>query len=154
MSVNLASLEPQQLMAFKQSTQQELAHLQSSFDALIIAQNKYKDCINSVNMIEQNKGSEGDKEMLIPLTSSLYINGFNKNDKFKIDVGTGYFVEKDNVESITFFKKRIDKLTGDSAKLKTLITDKASLLQSIDTVIREKIIAANAQQTAAQGGNK
>lgn len=149
MSINLASLEPQQLMAFKQSTQQELVHLQSSYDALIIAQNKYKDCINSVKMIEQNKESKTDKEMLIPLTSSLYVPGFNNVDKFKIDIGTGYFVEKDSSESIEFFKRRIDKLTGDSSKLKALITDKASLLQSIDGVIREKIIAANAAQATA-----
>jgi prefoldin alpha subunit len=149
MSVNLASLEPQQLVAFKQSTQQELVHLQSSYDALVIAQNKYKDCINSVNMIEENKDSNDDKEMLIPLTSSLYVRGFNSIDKFKIDVGTGYFVEKDNTESIAFFKKRIDKLTGDSAKLKGLITEKVSLLQSIDSIIREKVIAANANKTAS-----
>lgn len=154
MSINLASLEPQQLMAFKQSTQQELVHLQSSYDALIIAQNKYKDCINSVKMIEQNKDSNTDKEMLIPLTSSLYIPGFNCVDKFKIDIGTGYFVEKDNKQSIEFFNRRIDKLTGDASKLKTLITDKASLLQSIDGVIREKIIAANKNTTTAAAPTK
>lgn len=151
MSVNLSNLEPQQLMAFKQSTQQELMHLQSSYDALILAQNKYKDCINSVKMIENNNNKSEDKEMFIPLTSSLYIRGNNKVDNFKIDIGTGYFVEKDKAESILFFNKRIDKLTGDSIKLKQLISDKLSLLQSIDGVIREKVSshAPPATKTAA-----
>lgn len=155
MSVNLASLEPQQLMAFKQNTQQELMHLQSSYDALLLAQSKYKDCINSVNLIEDNKNNQGDsesesdKEMFIPLTSSLYIRGKNQVENFKIDIGTGYFVEKNKEESITFFKKRIDKLSGDALKLKELITDKVGLMQSIDSVIREKIIASQAAQTAA-----
>lgn len=130
-------------MAFKQNAQQELLHLQSSYEALLVAKNKYHDCINSVKMIEQNQGSGPGGEMLIPLTSSLYVRGENKVDKFKIDIGTGYFVEKDTTEAVAFFKKRIDKLTGDSVKLKALITEKASLLQSIDTVIREKIAAAN-----------
>lgn len=148
MSVSLSSLDPQQLMGFKQSTNQELAHLQSSHDALVMAQNKYKDCIDSVKMIEQNKESVADKDMFIPLTSSLYVRGRNSVDKFKIDVGTGYFVEKDQAEAIAFFNKRIDKLSGDAIKLKQLITEKVSLLQAIDNTIREKIIAANASGAA------
>lgn len=148
MSVNLASLEPQQLMAFKQSTQQELIHLQSSYDALIVAQNKYKDCINSVKMIEQNgrDGSKVEKDMLIPLTSSLYVQGHNRVGNFKIDIGTGYFVEKDASEAGIFFNKRIEKLNGDAVKLKELVADKLSLMQSIDGVIRTKMAAAKPQE--------
>lgn len=151
MSVNLATLGPQQLMAFKQNTQQELIHLQSSYDALLLAQSKYKDCINSVNLIEDNKESEStDKEMFIPLTSSLYVRGKNQVENFKIDIGTGYFVEKNQEESISFFKKRIDKLNGDAVKLKALITEKVSLMQTIDAIIREKIIASQRAQQEAQ----
>lgn len=148
MSVSLENLEPQQLIAFKQSTQQELIHLQSSYDALLLAQNKYKDCINSVIMIEKNEKNNNDNDMLIPLTSSLYINGKNKVDKFKIDIGTGYFVEKNGKESIEFFNKRIEKLNGDSLKLKKLITDKVSLAQSIDGVIRNKIAKSKSSSTS------
>lgn len=157
MSVNLASLGPQQLMAFKQNTQQELMHLQSSYDALLLAQSKYKDCINSVNLIEENKNmdnkDDNDNEMFIPLTSSLYVRGQNKVDKFKIDIGTGYFVEKSKEESVTFFKKRIDKLNGDAIKLKSLITEKVSLMQTIDAIVREKIIASQkaSQQESVKG---
>lgn len=140
MSVNLSSLDPQQLMGFKQNTQQELLHLESSYDALILAQNKYRDCINSVKLIDKNHEESKDKEMLIPLTSSLYVKGTNNVENFKIDIGTGYFVEKNKEESIQFFNKRINKLNGDSSKLKTLINDKVSLLQSIDGIIRQKVI--------------
>lgn len=141
MSVNLASLEPQQLVAFKQSTQQELMHLQSSYDALVLAQNKYRDCISSVRLIEQQQQQKDNAngEMLIPLTSSLYVMGHNRVGKFKIDVGTGYFVEKDGREAVAFFTKRVDKLSGDALKLRRLVTDKMGLLQSIDSVLREKI---------------
>ncbi|GMM45704.1 Gim5 protein [Pichia kluyveri] len=145
MSVNLSSLEPQQLMAFKQNTNQELLHLESSYEALILATNKYKDCIKSVKEI--NNDSK-DNEMFIPLTSSLYIKGNNKVNKFKIDIGTGYFIEKDEDESIKFFNKRIEKLNGDSIKLNQLINEKANLLNSIDNIIREKVIAANANKAA------
>lgn len=153
MSVNLASLEPQQLVAFKQSTQQELVHLQSSYDALVLAQNKYRDCISSVRLIEQQQQQHKDNaagEMLIPLTSSLYVMGHNRVGKFKIDVGTGYFVEKDGPEAIAFFTKRVDKLSGDALKLRGLVADKMGLLQSIDSVLREKI----ASQTSSASASK
>lgn len=156
MSVSLSSLDPQQLMGFKQNTNQELAHLQSSYDALLMAQTKYRDCINSVKMIEQTKKAETDDDMFIPLTSSLYVRGRNSVDKFKIDVGTGYFVEKDQAEAISFFNKRIDKLSSDAVKLKQLIAEKVNLLQALDNTIKEKIIAANAsanRQGAATGAS-
>lgn len=153
MSVNLASLEPQQLVAFKQSTQQELVHLQSSYDALVLAQNKYRDCISSVRLIEQQQQQQHKDnaagEMLIPLTSSLYVMGHNRVGKFKIDVGTGYFVEKDGPEAIAFFTKRVDKLSGDALKLRGLVADKMGLLQSIDSVLREKIASQTSSSASA-----
>lgn len=151
MSVNLASLEPQQLVAFKQSTQQELVHLQSSYDALVLAQNKYRDCISSVRLIEQQQQQKDNAagEMLIPLTSSLYVMGHNRVGKFKIDVGTGYFVEKDGPEAIAFFTKRVDKLSGDALKLRGLVADKMGLLQSIDSVLREKIASQTSSAASA-----
>lgn len=151
MSVNLASLEPQQLVAFKQSTQQELVHLQSSYDALVLAQNKYRDCISSVRLIEQQQQQKDNAagEMLIPLTSSLYVMGHNRVGKFKIDVGTGYFVEKDGPEAIAFFTKRVDKLSGDALKLRGLVADKMGLLQSIDSVLREKIASQTSSSASA-----
>lgn len=151
MSVNLASLEPQQLVAFKQSTQQELVHLQSSYDALVLAQNKYRDCISSVRLIEQQQQHKDNAagEMLIPLTSSLYVMGHNRVGKFKIDVGTGYFVEKDGPEAIAFFTKRVDKLSGDALKLRGLVADKMGLLQSIDSVLREKIASQTSSSASA-----
>lgn len=146
MSVDLNTLQPQQLMAVKQTTQQELAHLQSSYDALNVARKKYKDCISSVNNIVKS----GEQEMLVPLTSSLYVRGTNAVDKFKIDIGTGYFVEKDDKDATSFFDKRINKLSSDSGKLQALIEEKLQLLNKINGVIREKIALAQQQQQQQQ----
>lgn len=140
-TINLTQLDPQQLMQVKQSTQQELLHLQSSYDALVMAQTKYKDCIQSVDAIDA--APENDSVM-VPLTSSLYVPGKIRKDNFKIDIGTGYFVEKDVAQSKEFFNKRIVKLTEDSAKLRELITEKLQIMQSIDAIVREKLSAAAA----------
>lgn len=142
-TINLNQLDPQQLMQVKQSTQQELMHLQSSYDALVMAQKKYKDCILSVESIDMNKE---DENIMVPLTSSLYVPGKIKKDNFKIDIGTGYFIEKDVDQSKEFFNKRITKLNGDSEKLKELITEKVQIMQKIDVIVREKLTAAAAAE--------
>lgn len=118
-------------------------HLQSSYDALVMAQSKYKDCILSVESIDRNTEEES---IMIPLTSSLYVPGKIRKDNFKIDIGTGYFVEKDVDQSKTFFNKRITKLNSDSDKLKELITEKVQIMQSIDSIVREKLTAAAAKE--------
>ena len=41
------------------------------------------------------KGTEGKDEILVPLTSSLYVKGrLTDREKVLVDVGTGYYVEK------------------------------------------------------------
>lgn len=146
--INLQQLDPQQLMEFKKATQQELQHLQGSYEALAMAQAKYKDCIQSVESIEQ---CEDQSSVMVPLTSSLYVPGKIKKESFKIDIGTGYFIEKGSTESKEFFNKRINKLTEDSQKLKELVNEKLLTMQKIDSIVRQKLTAAQAQQGAGAG---
>lgn len=41
------------------------------------------------------KGTQGKDEILVPLTSSLYVKGrLADREKVLVDVGTGYYVEK------------------------------------------------------------
>jgi prefoldin alpha subunit len=72
--------------------EQELQHLTSSYGQLKAAQAKFRTCIESVDAIRpENAG----KEILVPLTSSLYVPGMISDvKKVIVDVGTGYYVEK------------------------------------------------------------
>lgn len=43
----------------------------------------------------QAKGTDGKDEILVPLTSSLYVKGrLADREKVLVDVGTGFYVEK------------------------------------------------------------
>ena len=63
---------------------------------LKLAQQKFKVCQSSVHEVEIKSNEPTSAEVLIPLTSSVYVPGkLAKNlDKVLIDIGTGYFVEK------------------------------------------------------------
>ena len=47
------------------------------------------------------KGTDGRDEILVPLTSSLYVKGrLTDREKVLVDVGTGFYVEKVWLEKI------------------------------------------------------
>lgn len=98
MIVNLASLSLPQLRSLQTRLTSELEHLTSSHAKLRAAQSKFRDCVNSINdgvTGSEKKGTKGRDEILVPLTSSLYVKGrLTDREKVLVDVGTGFYVEK------------------------------------------------------------
>lgn len=65
---------------------------QDSLQTLKIAKSKFA---GSKDALEQITEDWQDKQILVPLTGSMYVPGVVKCvDKFIIDIGTGYYVEK------------------------------------------------------------
>ncbi|XP_060776290.1 prefoldin subunit 5 isoform X2 [Neoarius graeffei] len=99
MAVNVSELSLPQLEGLKSQLDQETEFLSSSIAQLKVVQTKYVEAKDSLNVLK--KSNEG-KELLVPLTSSMYVPGtLNDVEHVLINVGTGYFVEK-NVELKTF----------------------------------------------------
>jgi prefoldin alpha subunit len=96
--VNLASLSVPQLRALQTRLTSELEHLTTSHTKLRAAQAKFRDCVRSINdgvTGNAQKGTDGRDEILVPLTSSLYVKGrLTDREKVLVDVGTGFYVEK------------------------------------------------------------
>jgi prefoldin alpha subunit len=96
--VNLASLSVPQLRSLQTRLTSELEHLTTSHAKLRAAQAKFRDCVNSINdgvTGSAKKGTDGRDEILVPLTSSLYVKGrLTDREKVLVDVGTGFYVEK------------------------------------------------------------
>lgn len=96
--VNLASLTVPQLRSLQTRLTSELEHLTTSHSKLRAAQAKFRDCVRSINdgvTGSKEKGTEGAEEILVPLTSSLYVKGrLADREKVLVDVGTGFYVEK------------------------------------------------------------
>lgn len=96
--MNLATLSVPQLRALQTRLTSELEHLTSSHAKLRAAQAKFRDCVRSINdgvTGSEQKGTNGRDEILVPLTSSLYVKGrMTDREKVLVDVGTGFYVEK------------------------------------------------------------
>lgn len=121
---------------------------QDSLQTLKIAKTKFD---GSKEALEQIDESWTDKEILVPLTGSMYVKGIVNNvDKFIIDIGTGYYVEKDITTSKDYFKRKVDYVQEQMDKIDTLGRQKSKVLNAVIDVIEMKVAALQqAQQQAA-----
>uniref|UniRef100_UPI0037E85237 prefoldin subunit 5 n=1 Tax=Semicossyphus pulcher TaxID=241346 RepID=UPI0037E85237 len=149
MAVNLTDLSLPQLEGLKTQLDQELEFLTSSIGQLKVAQTKYVEAKDSLNVL--NKNNKG-KELLVPLTSSMYVPGsLNDVENCLVDVGTGYYVEKSVEDSKAFFKRKIDFLTKQIVeKIQPALQEKHAMKQAVVEVMNVKIQQLQQSQQSSQ----
>ncbi|XP_036607663.1 prefoldin subunit 5-like [Trichosurus vulpecula] len=119
---NIMELALPQLELLKNQLDQEVEFLSSSIMQLKIVQTKYMEAKECLNVL--NKSNEGN-ELLVPLTSSMYIPGkLHDVEHVLIDVGTGYYVAKSADDAKDFFKRKIDFLTKQMEKIQPALQEK------------------------------
>lgn len=144
--IDISSLEPNQLLEIRKQTEAEMQHFTQSLQALQTAQLKLQDCMNTIDNMESSQNSE----LLVPMTSSLYLPGkVTQKDHYLVDIGTGYFVEKNAKDAKIVYQKKLTKLGEDSKKLKEILVQKNDSVNNINMVLRAKIAEAEAQQKQA-----
>lgn len=117
--MDLGSLSSQQLLQVKKQLDDELEHLNDSFNRLRGAQAKFGECMVSIQAgVRKQEEGEGlfmeqlvedttdfasqGQPILVPLTTSLYVPGMlASSEKVIVDVGTGFYVEK----VLSFYKR-------------------------------------------------
>ncbi|KAL4778846.1 Prefoldin [Aspergillus varians] len=157
-AVNLSSLSSQQLRSLQTQLSTELEHLTSSHSKLRAAQSRFRDCVRSINdgvIGSAKKGTVGKDEILVPLTSSLYVKGqLTDREKVLVDVGTGYYVEKTPAKAIEFYEQKVKELETNLTELEKLVQTKSSQQRLFEDALRQKLMsegAASSGQPAAAG---
>lgn len=146
--VDLNTLSVPQLGEIKQKLLQEVEFLNESFQKLIEAKRKFQDCQESVRGVSCEKE---DVELMVPLSSSLYVPGKMSNvGKFMVDVGTGYYVEKDAEGAIAHYQKKVSTLEKNLGDLTAVAEQKGKNLEAIDQIMRMKIGEEMKKQQAAK----
>ncbi|XP_037535522.1 prefoldin subunit 5 [Nematolebias whitei] len=148
MAVNLTDLSLPQLEGLKSQLDQEVEFLTSSISQLKVAQGKFVEAKDSLNVLNQNNKG---KEILVPLTSSMYVPGtLNDVNHVLVNVGTGYYVEKNVGDSKAFFKRKIDFLTKQIEKIQPALQEKHAMKQAVIEVMSLKIQQLQQSQQASQ----
>ncbi|KAM0274255.1 hypothetical protein ACHAQH_008037 [Verticillium albo-atrum] len=144
-TVNLATLDVQQLGQVKKQIEEELEHLTQSFAQLHGVQGKFKEC---QRIVKTRPGStEGERSVLVPLTNSLYVRGeLSDPSRVIVDVGTGFYVEKDNDAAELFYDTKVQQLAQNIQDLENIVQRKTANVRSVEDVLRQKVMAGQATE--------
>ncbi|KAG8625615.1 hypothetical protein KVT40_006016 [Elsinoe batatas] len=149
--VDISNLPLPQLQQIQKQLSTEVQHLTSSYSSLRTAQAKFKDCITSINTgVRVPKSSSTSlsslqsqqRSLLVPLTTSLYVPGtLADSEKVLVDVGTGFYVEKNVDDAVAFYDGKVKEL-GDSVRgLEQVVGQKQGSLRVVEEVMRGKMLA-------------
>ncbi|RHX97151.1 hypothetical protein DYB25_008420 [Aphanomyces astaci] len=141
--VSLMDLTLEQLNNLKTQFEQELQQLTSSFTGLREAQTRFSDSKVALQSLQPaNLG----KRVLVPLTSSMYVPGKLTNvETVLVDVGTGYFVEKNVEEAKGFMDRKVAFLQQNTESLKDVLENKRTNLEAVIQVMQLKMRLAEQQ---------
>ncbi|XP_016979055.1 probable prefoldin subunit 5 [Drosophila rhopaloa] len=146
--IDLTKLNPEQLMQIKQELEQEMTKIQDSLSTLHGCKAKYA---GSKEALETFQSNWENRQILVPLTSSMYVPGRVKDlNNFVIDIGTGYYIEKDLDGSKDYFKRRVDYVQEQIEKIEIWILQKTRFLNSVIGVLELKQAAAAKMLQAQQ----
>uniref|UniRef100_A0A8C7C9B8 Prefoldin subunit 5 n=4 Tax=Salmoninae TaxID=504568 RepID=A0A8C7C9B8_ONCKI len=150
MAVNLTELSLPQLEGLKTQLEQETEFLTSSIGQLKVVQTKYVEAKDSLSVLNKNNAGE-----LLKLPWFMYVPGtLNDVEHVLVDVGTGYYVEKNVNDTKEFFKRKIDFLTKQIEKIQPALQEKYGMKQAVIEVMNIKIQQLQSQQASQSGTTK
>ncbi|XP_014085870.1 PREDICTED: probable prefoldin subunit 5 [Bactrocera latifrons] len=146
--IDLAKLSLEQLMQIRQEMEKEINSIQASLQTLYNCKAKYA---SSKEALESFQPEWQNRQVLVPLTSSMYVPGRIKDlDNFVIDVGTGYYVEKNLESSKDYFMRRVDYLQEQIEKIEKIQIQKSRFLNAVAGVMEMKQLALSKQMQQQQ----
>ncbi|KAI9003069.1 subunit of tubulin prefoldin [Gaertneriomyces sp. JEL0708] len=145
--INPMQIPLQQLRSMHSEIAEEMETLMSSFAHLKTVQAKYNDCLENLTELTPKNL---DNEILVPLTTSLYVPGkLSDVEKVIVDVGTGYYIEQAVPDAKNYYTRKVDFLKGNLAKLQETVNDRKSKLDALRDIINLRVAQAQKEQGQA-----
>ncbi|ROT76000.1 prefoldin subunit [Penaeus vannamei] len=87
------------------------------------------------------------KEVLVPLTSCMYVPGTIADaEKLLIDIGTGYYVERDVPGAKDYFTRKVKFVTEQMEKIQKIAAEKSKLREVVMDIMEVKSWRAESQK--------
>ncbi len=142
--IDIGDLSMEQLEQLRQQVTEETAMITNNLGNLRLAMNRYRHSRESIDDVEA-KGNGG--EILVPLTSSLYVPGKLCSTEVLVDVGTGYYVAKKPEAARAFLKRKEELVRKNTIKVEEAVRVKRQGLETITALLQRR--AAERQQKLA-----
>ena len=137
--VPLEKLTIDQLNYVGQQIEKDIKHYSQYYSSLRAVNNKYLDNKEYIKLLKDYK----DKEILVPMTSSLYIPGKCADvKKLTIEIGGNFFVETTIEKAEKFCDRKIESLKTNMDEIDKIIQQKNDQLNVVNQNLIEKQVAA------------
>lgn len=146
--VDITKVPPQQLQELGKAIDEEIKQLSSHYAQLCGACRKFKESQQALAyMGEKAKGCE----IMVPLTSSLYVPGImDDNKNVLIEAGAGYFIEKDIKGAHEYCDRKGTHLGESTQKVNELIQYKKAQLSKVMAEYNVRVKNQQAMQAEQQ----
>lgn len=86
---------------------------------------------------------------MVPLTGSMYVAGqMGETQTVLVDIGTGYFVEKNIEEAKTYFQNRVTYVSQQMQSIQQMGIEKSKIREATVEVMEMKLQAMNSKEVA------
>ncbi len=146
-TLQLNNLSLDQLNALKDQFDNDIASLQRAYENLRAARIKFQD---SKGCLESFKQYQPAHQVLVPLSSSLYVTGeLLDTQNVLVDVGTGYFIKQSVTRAQEFFAKRVHSLGQHMDSIAESLATAKRQHSTLVEVMRSKMQARQAAESRA-----
>lgn len=157
-TIDLDSMSLEELNQAKQQEEQRLQALTSRYAQLRSAAARLNASQRAVN--ELTPSCEG-KELMVPLTESVYVPGkIREPNKLLVELGTGFFAEKSSKDTNAFLERKIRLVDHNSENVTKAIQVTRQNMEHIAMTMQGKLLEIRAKQegrkvqaAAAAGGS-
>ena len=143
-TIDLDSMSLEELNQAKQQEEQRLQALTSRYAQLRSAAARLNASQRAVN--ELSPSAEG-KEVMVPLTESVYVPGkLRDSTKLMVELGTGFFAEKSTKDTTAFLDRKIRLVDHNSENIQKAVTVTRQNMESIAMTMQGKMLEIRARQ--------
>ena len=137
--VPIEKLSIEQLNYVGQQIEKEIKNYSQYYSSLRAVNNKYLDNKEYIKQLKEYK----DKEILVPMTSSLYIPGKCSDiKKLTVEIGGNFFVETTVEKAEKFCDRKIENLKINMDSIDKIIQEKNEQLNVVNQNLIEKQVGA------------
>lgn len=143
-AINLDSMSVEELNQFRQQEEGRLQALTNRFAQLRAAAARLN--ASQMAVSELSPASEG-KEVLVPLTESVYVPGKIRDpNKFLVDIGTGFYVEKSAKDTTSFLDRKLKLVDANSENITKALQVTRTNIESLNMTMQGKMLEIRARQ--------
>ena len=142
--IDLDSMSLEQLHQLKQTEESRLTAITQHYATLRASASRFTGAKNALSNLTP---SNDQKDIMIPLTESLYVPGKIRDpSRVMVELGTGYYVEKNVKQANEILDRKMKLVDVNSENVMEAITATRRNVESINVAMQGKMMQIRARQ--------